>query len=75
MDELARSFGRAPRSYADLHGNKLTSRCLMLVSNEGRRLRRLMVADTDKSCRDLARQGNNQADAVQPDIPPISVER
>jgi hypothetical protein len=75
MNELARSLGGAPVSYPDLYGDQLTGRGLVAISNEARRLRQLMVADTDKSSRDLTRQGNDQADATQPDIPPVSAER
>jgi hypothetical protein len=75
MNELARSFGGASASYPDLCGNQLTCRGLVPIPNEGSRLHRRMLANTDKSSRDLTRQGNNQAYAAQPDIPPVSVER
>jgi hypothetical protein len=75
MNELARSLDGAPVPYPDLYGDQLTGRGLVAISDEAGGLRQPMMADADKPSRDLTRQGNDQADATQPDIPPVSAER
>jgi hypothetical protein len=74
-DKEASAFGGACAADAGLYGNKLSYRGHVPVDSEGVRLRSLTMIDTNKSCGELARQGNDQANATQPDTLLVSAAR
>jgi hypothetical protein len=74
-NEQAGTLGSACAPHPSLHGYMLSCIWAEAVQGDGRRPRALPMAETDKSCRDLPRQGDDQANATQPITLPLTAER